>query len=83
MSDKQYKLIRKQLRNVVQEALPNILTQDLVTTMRNDLLARVDVRLDDITKAVKSKLDEMDTRSKNIQSYVLRNVGVTEAPKSE
>jgi hypothetical protein len=83
MSDKQYKLIRKQLRNVVQDELQYLLHEETFKNLYKDLVKHTDKRLDDITKTVKDVLDNMDKRSQDIQSYVVRNTGVPTAPKTE
>lgn len=54
--------MRKQLRNVVKELLPEILTAEF----RAEILMK-------LYKELKARLDEIDQRQKDIQSYVVRN----------
>lgn len=53
--------IRKQVRNVTQEILSDVLSSELVTAM--------EVR---IMQYVKKRLDAIDERSKDIQAYMVR-----------
>lgn len=80
MSDKQYKLIRKQIKNVVQDELQYLLHEESFKAIKNDLFKHVDTRLDNITKAVRETMDQLDNRSKDMQNYVVRNVGIPTAP---
>lgn len=54
--------IRKQVRNVTQEILSDVLNNELVTAM--------EVR---IMTYVKKRLDAIDERQKDIQAYMIRN----------
>lgn len=72
MSEKNVKLIRKQIKNVVQSLLPEILASETIRGVEASVEARVNQRLDGITQTVKNTLDTIDQRSKDIQSYVLR-----------
>jgi len=58
--------LRKQLRNLVKEELPEVLTVELVEAA----LAKINKRLDLI-----------DERQKVIQSYLIRNTSVPEFKK--
>lgn len=69
MNQKQVKLLRKQIRNVVQELLPAVLTQEVVTSISSEL-----------KKEVLSRLDAIDARQKDITSFVVRN-SVPPAPQ--
>lgn len=50
--------LRKQLRNVVQEILPEVLTSELIAALK---------------KEINAYLDKIDERQKNISSYIVRN----------
>lgn len=76
------KLIRKQLRNVVQEALPETLSQELVAAIQKQLAAQLDQRLSAIAKHIQSTLDQLDQRSKDMQAYMIRQSART-APKQD
>lgn len=80
MSDKQYKMIRKQLRNVCQDLMPQVLVNEAVVAIEKTVTAHINTRLDVITQHVKTTLDKIDERSKDIQSYVVRNSGADQAP---
>ena len=67
------KLLRKQLRNVVQEAFPQLLSQELATEIQKVLLNHLDKRLDAIDQHVKSQLEAIDQRAKDLQAYLVRN----------
>ena len=58
--------LRKQLRNLVQEELPGVLTKELVEAA----LANIH-----------SRLDQIDERQKQIQSYLIRSTSVPEFKK--
>lgn len=70
MSD--IKTLRKQLRNVVQEILPEILTAELVATIRKDQIVQIDARLNALAKQIQQTLDTIDQRSKDVQAYNIR-----------
>lgn len=61
MSDKNLKDLRKQVRNVVKEVLPEILGNELVKEIEYKLRQEINARLNLI-----------DDRQKDIQSYVVR-----------
>lgn len=74
MSDKNTKDLRKQLRAVVREILPEILTAELVTASHREYTAKLEERLDAISKHLTDTLTAIDQRSKDMQSYVVRNL---------
>jgi len=75
------KALRGQVRQIVKELLPEVLHAEAVNRLNKDLTNKVDNRLEGITKLVKTTLDQLDQRSKDMQSYVVRNVGVPTAPE--
>lgn len=77
MSD--IKVIRGQLRQIAKEILPEVLSAEMETK----IMKHVDTRLDYMTNMIKSTLDQLDRRSKDMQSYVVRNVGVPTKPPEE
>lgn len=83
MSEKTTKLIRKQIKNVVQSLLPEVFNAESIKTMERVLITRQDSRLSEITSKVQQALETMDQRSKDLQSYVVRNTGVIQAPNTE
>lgn len=76
MSDKQYKMIRKQLRNVVQEILPEVLGGDLFANLQKENSGRLDA----ITAEVRNTLKQLDDRSKAVQDYIMRQVELAQVP---
>lgn len=73
MSDKQFKTLRKQLRNVVQEAVPAILTVELVDTVRKELKEHIDKQLETLANNIKMTLDRVEQRSIDTQNLIVRS----------
>lgn len=71
--------LRKQLRNVVAEMLPQVLTEELVKAMQKAMLDDVARRVGTIERNVKDTMTEMNNRSKDTQSYLVRSVTTTAA----
>lgn len=81
-SESNAKLLRKQLRNVVQELLPQLVTDELKAAMHQQLAIEIQKRLDNVTKNVKETLDMIDQRSKDIQGYLVRQTSTSTAQQS-
>jgi len=62
--------MRKQLRNVVQESLNEVLLKE----MKHELMKHIDTRLDAIMTHLNTVLGEIDKRSKDVSSSLLRAV---------
>ena len=77
MSDKGLRDLRKQLRNVVLDLLPEVLNSELVTAANKDVTAKLESRLDAIQKHLMTTLSQIEQRQKDTQTYVMRNI----APK--
>lgn len=69
MSNSNVKDIRKQVRNVVQEVLPGVMTQEMYVK----LLTSMNERMDALEAQVKAKMQEIEERSKDVQSYLIRS----------
>ncbi len=67
------KTLRKQLRNICQELLPEALNSEFNTSLRKEVMAHVDKRLDAIAAHIKQTLESIDQRSKDISAYNIRN----------
>lgn len=80
MSDKGLKDLRKQLRSVVKEELPGVLTLELIKEQHAQLKKEVAERLDAIDKHLRAVLDSVEQRSKDTTSYILRSVKVAPPP---
>lgn len=75
------KALRKQLRPIVKEMLPDVLKNELVLLVAKDVKSFTEQSLSAIAKKVDSSLEEMNTRSKEIQSFVIRNSTTTPVPE--
>jgi len=75
MSDKNFKLIRKQLRNVVKEALPEVMQNELIDAIEKRLADKVNKKLTTLNTSVEKQLEEMQKRQKDIQTYVVSKLG--------
>jgi hypothetical protein len=67
--------LRKQLRNVVNEILPEVLGDALVQANKADLYKGLKSWMDFTTDNINKKLEVMDQRAKDVQSFVIRHVG--------
>lgn len=74
------KMLRSQLRQIVKEILPDLLTSEMKSALHEQLRVEVQKRLDNVTKNVKETLDTIDQRSKDVQSYLVRATTQTAAP---
>jgi hypothetical protein len=74
MSERNFKTIRKQLRNVVQELIPTLLQNELVAAVDKRLTELVKSRLDKVAEYVETQMKEVQDRQKDIQTYVVQNV---------
>lgn len=72
--------LRKQIRNVVQEQFPAILSVELATAIRTDLQDKLSSWMLDNTMKISKALSEMDQRSKDVQTFVLRQASNAAAP---
>ena len=68
------KSFRKQLRTVVREHLSEVVNAELVSAVRKELGAKVDVGLEALNKVMNDKMNKIDERSKDIQNSLVRNV---------
>lgn len=76
MSDSNVKFLRRQVRNVAQELAPTLITNELLVELEKKLAARLEDRLDKISAYIKTTLETIDARSKEVQSYVVRNSAI-------
>lgn len=75
MSEKNVKLIRKQIKNVCQE----LLSEEMIAVIHKKLSESVNTRLTAMSTNVDKQLAEMQQRSKDVQAYVVSRIG-TPAP---
>lgn len=62
---KELKQIRGQIRQIVKDILPEVITSELVAALEKVLVARMD-----------EGLKRIDVRQADLQSYIVRNAGV-------
>lgn len=66
------KELRKQLRNVVQDLLPELVASELGESIRKELSRQIQARLDIMVKEIQGTLQQIDQRSKDVQGYLVR-----------
>lgn len=76
MSEKNIKLLRGQVRQVIKENL----NEEAFRAMEARLTKTLNEKLSELSLKVKESIDVMDQRSKDVQAYVTRNVAVPTAP---
>lgn len=64
------KLIRGQLRQIAKDLLPEVMAQELFVKLQEENRAR----LTEIAKMVNTRLTEIENRSKDVQSYIMREM---------
>ncbi len=78
------KTVRSQLRNIVDdEMVAKVLTEKLVTAIRKELADKVDVGIKTLNKVLHERLEAIETRSKEIQSLLIRESGKGAAPTQQ
>jgi hypothetical protein len=82
MGDKNVKLIRKQLRNVVQEIIGEVVSKELVANVETRLLERQDIRMNALADTIKTVVEQVDNRSKEVSAYLVR-ASTPQAPQPE
>ena len=68
------KELRGQLRQIVKEVLPELLVTELKSALYAGLTKVISARLDAIQEDVKKTMDEINSRSKDVQDYMVRNI---------
>jgi hypothetical protein len=71
---KDVKLIRGQIRQIVKELLPELLTQELTTAIYKQLAGELGAKLEVVSNDIKRQLNAMDERSKDVQSFIMREM---------
>lgn len=67
----------KELRNQLRQIAKEILDEEMAKAIEAKVTARVDARLDAIEKHIKSVLEGIDSRQKDMQSYVMRQAAAS------
>lgn len=70
------KELRKQLRNVVQEQLPELLKTEVIEAIDKKLTEDENNRLTKVEDFVKTELKKMNDRAKEIHGFMIREVAV-------
>lgn len=85
MSDGNVKQLRKQLRTIVGEMLPAVLTEELIKAVAQSLSEELKRRMDALESTVLKNTKEMNERQKDALSYLVRQVSTsnTEIKKDE
>lgn len=76
MSDSNKKELRKQLRNVVQAELPEVIKSELYMDLHKQLTEALNKRLDSIEEFCQKSLKAQDDRAKAVQGFIVREVKV-------
>lgn len=66
------KMLRGQIRQIVKELLPEVFKEELTKAIQKE----IEERLSRVDKHVKAALQEMNDRTKDTQSYVVRNLAL-------
>lgn len=74
MNNKEIKQVRGQVRQVTQELLPSLLQTEVFQGLYERLQKDMITRLEQISQDVKSQLSQMDSRSKDIQQFIMNQV---------
>lgn len=67
---------RGQLRQIVQETLPEVLKDALIQEAYDRLKGEIDLRLRGIETQLREALTRMDNRAKEVQDFLVRQVTV-------
>lgn len=74
MSDKNFKEIRKQLRNVSKDTIKDLLTEEVYASLelrlRQDMVKELGIIQSDIAET----LATIDERSKNVQQFIMNQI---------
>lgn len=74
---KEIKAIRGQLRQIAKEMLPEVMAAELFVKLQEEQRAR----LTEIAKMVTERLDQIESRSKDVQSFIMREAVNNTTPK--
>lgn len=80
MSERIAKQIRKQLRNVIQESMADILKSEVSAAIYTDLNKAISAKLDNLASEMRDVLNKVDQRSKDINNYVVNQTASVTPP---
>jgi len=75
----QAKVLRGQLRQIAKEMLPDVMGGELFSKLQEENRAR----LEEIAQMVNNRLIEIENRSKDVQSFIMREIANQTAPVTE
>jgi hypothetical protein len=75
-NDKNVKQLRGQIRQIVKEMYPEIITSEIFATLQTQTKERMDV----LHRLVKESLDRIDQRQKDVQSLLMRELIASNSP---
>lgn len=78
---KAIKALRGQVRQIVQDLLPEIIKTEFVADLHRKVAEQVDKRLDNLMAYNRAALETIDKRSKDVEAYVVRETARS-APKA-
>ena len=81
MSNSTVKDIRKQIKNVVQDLLPGILQQELSKAVFEQVVSTLKVQLAAMENDVKTSLEDMQQRQKDVLGYLVRQSTASSLPQ--
>lgn len=64
--------LRKQLKNVVQDMLPEALSAEISEKRHKELQVMISARLEGLERLVREKLEAIDSRAKDLHSLMTR-----------
>lgn len=79
MSERNFKTLRKQARNIIQELIPSLLQNELVDAVHKKLAESINTKLNKMNTSVEAQLKEIQDRQKDIQAYVVSRLGTAES----
>jgi hypothetical protein len=82
MSTGNAKDIRKQLRNVIQENIAEILTHELAEGIRAHLAKDIRASLETIDANIRANLLRIEERSRDVQTYMMNTIQAANARAS-
>ena len=79
MSSGAMKDLKRQLRNVVQDILPEVLKNEIYTSAVDQARKDLSKQLKLIQDEIRTNLSLMDERSKGVQQYILNQISAEQA----
>lgn len=83
MSDKNFKEIRKQLRSVAKDMIPEVLTSEVMKAIHEQLAKDINTRMKSLEDSVKAQMSEINERHKDTMSFLVRQITVPTPPPVE